>query len=88
MKVNTLNPANPVTQVDCYLDQNSYIQTDNVQNLISSGTGLTSDISNGIKASFKRELITGDTQDITLYADSVIQVCFMAANEAFIGNGY
>lgn len=53
-KLNTLNPASPVTQVDCYLDQNSYIQTDNVQNIMPSGTALSSEISNGIKSSFKR----------------------------------
>lgn len=53
-KLNPLNPAAPVTMIDCYLDQNSYIQTDNVQNLMPSGTGLSSDISTGIKASFKR----------------------------------
>lgn len=87
-KVNSLNPADPVTKVDCYLDQNSYIQTDNVQNLMPSGNTLKGDISNGIKAHFKRELITGDNKDITLYADSVIQVCFMAANEPFQGAGY
>jgi len=40
--------------VDCYLDQNSYIQSDNIQNIMPSVTGLSGDISNGIKASFKR----------------------------------
>ena len=54
MKLNSQNPANPVTLVDCYLDQNSYIQSDNVQNLMPSITGFTGDISNGIKAAFKR----------------------------------
>lgn len=53
-KLNSLNPAAPVTQVDCYLDQNSYIQVDNVQNLMPSVTGLSSDVSNGLKSSFKR----------------------------------
>ena len=33
-------------------------------------------------------MITGDTNDITLYTNSVIQVCFMSANEVFQGNGY
>ncbi len=87
-KVNSNNPANPVTQVDCYLDQNSYIQVDNVQNLMPSVTAFNGDTSTGIKSAFKRELITGDSRDITLYANSVIQVCFMCANEAFKGNGY
>lgn len=87
-KVNSNNQANPVTQVDCYLDQNSYIQVDNVQNLMPSVTAFKGDTSNGIKSAFKRELITGDTRDITLYANSVIQVCFMCANEPFQGKGY
>ncbi len=82
------NPASPVTLVDCYLDQNSYIQIDNVQNFMPSGTGFAGDISTGIKAAFKRELVTGDSKDITLYANSVIQVCFMCANEPFVGGGY
>jgi hypothetical protein len=88
LKINSNNPANPVTQVDCYLDQNSYIQVDNVQNLMPSGTALKGNISAGIKSTFKRELVTGDVRDITLYADSVIQVCFMCANEPFQGKGY
>lgn len=88
LKINANNPATPVSLVDCYLDQNSYIQVDNVQNLMPSGTAFKGDTSTGIKAAFKRELITGDSRDITLYANSVIQVCFMCANEAFKGNGY
>ena len=54
MQVDTLNPAAPVAMTDCYLDQNSYIQPDNVQNLMPSRTGLSGDITNGIKATFKR----------------------------------
>jgi hypothetical protein len=88
LKVNANNQANPVTLVDCYLDQNSYIQVDNIQNLMPSGTAFKGDTSAGIKSAFKRELITGDSRDITLYANSVIQVCFMCANEDFKGNGY
>lgn len=53
-KLNSLNPAAPVTMVDCYLDQNSYIQSDNIQNIMPSVTGLKGNISNGIQASFKR----------------------------------
>lgn len=53
-----------------------------------SVTAFNGDISTGIKSAFKRELITGDSRDITLYANSVIQVCFMCANEPFKGNGY
>jgi hypothetical protein len=54
LKVNSVNPAVPVTLVDCYLDQNSYIQNDNVQNLLPSVTSFQGSISTGIKAAFKR----------------------------------
>jgi hypothetical protein len=87
-KLNPTNPAIPVTLVDCYLDQNSYIQSDNVQNLMSSVTGFMGDTSNGIKAAFKRDLSTSDTQDITIYPNSVIQVCFISSTVAFAGNGF
>jgi hypothetical protein len=53
-----------------------------------SGTGFAGDISSGIKSAFKRQLVTGDSQDITLYTNSVIQVCFICANQPFVGNGY
>ena len=87
-KANSNNPAVPVTLVDCYLDQNSYIRTDNIQNLMTSITGYTGDISNGIKAAFKRDLSTGDRDDIVIYTNSVIQVCFICSTEAFRGAGY
>ena len=54
LQQDSLNPASPVVKTDCYLDQNSYIQSDNVQNLMPSVTGLSGDITNGIKATFKR----------------------------------
>ena len=62
LQKDSLNPASPVVKTDCYLDQNSYIQSDNVQNLMPSVTGLSGDISNGIKATFKREVTCTDTQ--------------------------
>jgi hypothetical protein len=86
-KLNANNPAIPVTLVDCYLDQNSYIQNDNIQNLMSSVTGYTGDVSNGISAAFKRDVSTGDSQDITIYQNSIIQVCFICSTQAFVGNG-
>jgi len=87
-KLNSNNPAIPVTLVDCYLDQNSYIQTDNIQNLMSSITGFYGDVSNGISAAFKRDLNTGDSQDITIYPNSIIQVCFISSTQPFVGKGY
>ena len=54
MQVDSLNPGSPVAKADCYLDQNSYIQSDNVQNLMPSITGFSGDISNGIRTAFKR----------------------------------
>lgn len=86
-KANPSNPAYPVTLVDCYLDQNSAIQTDNIQNLMTSVTGYSGDISNGISAAFKRDLVTGDTQDIIIYGNSVIQICVICSLLPFVGGG-
>ncbi len=85
---NPSNPAKPVSITDSYLDQNSAIQTDNIQNIMPSITNYTADISTGISVAFKRDLATGDTQDFTLYSNSVIQVCFMSSLLAFKGNGF
>jgi hypothetical protein len=87
-KANPSNPAYPVSLVDCYLDQNSAIQPDNIQNLMTSITGYTGDLSNGISAAFKRDLVTGDTKDIIIYANSVIQICVISSLLAFVGGGY
>lgn len=87
-KANPSNPALPVTLVDSYLDQNSAIQPDNVQNLMISMTGYTGDIANGISAAFKRDLVTGDTKDIIIYPNSVIQICGIASLQEFVGDGY
>lgn len=87
-KSNSASPTNPVILTDCHLDQNSYIQSDNIQNLMTSITGFYGNIDNGIIGAFKRDLVTGDTQDITIYADSVIQVCFITSTLAFVGNGH
>lgn len=85
---NPSNPASPVSIIDSYLDQNSAIQTDNIQNIMPSISNYTGDISNGIAVAFKRDLATGDTQDFTLYSNSVIQVCFMSSLLPFKGKGY
>jgi hypothetical protein len=77
-----------VALVDCYLDQNSAIQQDNVQNLMLSTTGLVGDKSNGITGYFKRDLVTGDTKDIIFYPNSVIQICVIASLQDFVGGGY
>lgn len=87
-KANPSNPSAQVTLVDCYLNQNSAIVTDNIPNLMPSITGFTGSLSNGISASFKRDLNTGDLQDVTLYQNSVIQICFISSIQAFKGNGY
>lgn len=87
-EANPSNPANPVTITDCYLDQNSAIQSDNVQNMMTSITGYPGDLSNGISAAFKRDLNTADTQDIIIYPNSVIQICVISSLMSFVGNGY
>ena len=87
-KANPSNPAFPVTLVDCYLDQNSAIQEDNIPNLMMSVTGYRGDISNGIFAAFKRDLTTGDTKDIIIYPNTVIQICVIASLQPFVGEGY
>lgn len=87
-KSNPSNPAYPVTLVDCFLDQNSAIQEDNIQNLMTSVTGYTGDISDGIKAAFKRDLVTGDTKDIIIYSNSVIQICVICSLLPFEGGGF
>jgi hypothetical protein len=60
LSVNNSNPGNPVSVLDCYLDQNSYIQRDDVSNIQPSITGNTSNIFNGIYVAYNRDLATGD----------------------------
>ena len=86
-KANPSYPAYPVTIVDCHLDQNSAIQQDNVQNMMPSITGYVGDLSNGISAAFKRDLTTGDSKDIIIYPNSVIQICVICSTQAFVGGG-
>jgi hypothetical protein len=50
-------------------------------------TTFKGDIKNGIKAAYNRDLNTGDSADIRLYANSVVQVCFISSNVAFQGAG-
>ena len=87
-KSNPSDPANPVTIVDCYLDQNSAIQSDNIPNYQTSVTGFTGSTANGISAAFKRDLVTGDTKDVIIYPNSVSQICVICSLQAFIGGGY
>jgi hypothetical protein len=87
-QANPSNPAIPVIVTDCYLDQNSYIQTDDIQDLMPSITSFKGSLATGISASFNRNLVTGDTKDITLYSNSVIQVCFISSTQPFVGNGF
>lgn len=53
-----------------------------------SMTGYTGDISNGISAAFKRDVVTGDTKDIIFYPNSVIQICAITSLQDFVGGGY
>lgn len=53
-----------------------------------SVTGFTGDLSNGISAAFKRDLTTGDSKDIIIYPNSVIQICVISSLLSFVGGGY
>lgn len=86
-KRSKLDLHEPVTRLDCYLDQNSFIQIDAEQNLLPTETPLARE-TRSLRSTFKKPLISGDTNDITLHADTVIKVCFIWGNEAFQGNGY
>lgn len=50
-------------------------------------TAFKGSIKNGIKAAYNRDLNTGDSADIRLYVNSVVQVCFISSNSVFKGNG-
>lgn len=84
----TTDAARPVKVYDCYLDQNSYIVKDDVNNIMPSVTGYWGDASYGIKMAYNRDLNTNDLQDVRLYENSIIQVCFMSSMQAFVGGGY
>ncbi len=86
--INPNNAASPVLIKDCHLTEQSFIQYDDVDNIQPSITSFTGDISNGIKAAYNRDLSTGDLDDIRLYPNTVVQVCFMSSNQAFVGGGY
>jgi hypothetical protein len=51
-------------------------------------TAFTGNIQNGIKAAYNRDLNTGDSEDIRLYINSVVQVCFISSNLPFQGKGF
>lgn len=69
LSVNSSNPGNPVAVLDCNLDQNSYIQRDDVSNIQPSITGRTSNVNNGLYVAYNRDLATGDTKDRIFYFD-------------------
>lgn len=88
LQIDANNAASPVLVKDCYLNENSYITIDDVNNIQPSVTEFKGDIKNGIKAAYNRDLNTGDSADIRLYVNSVVQVCFISSNAAFQGLGY
>jgi len=84
----TTDAARPVKVYDSYLDQNSYIQKDDVNNIMPSVTQFWGDASYGIKMAYSRDLNTNDLQDVRLYANSIIQICFITSLQTFVGGGY
>jgi predicted nuclease of predicted toxin-antitoxin system len=72
---------------DCYINEQSWIIYDDVDNIQPSITGFPGDISTGIKAAYSRLLNTGDSQDIIIYANSIVQVCIISSTQDFKGNG-
>lgn len=85
-KRNKLDLHEPVTRLDCYLDQNSFIQIDAEQNLLPTETPLVRE-TRSLRSTFKKPLISGDTNDITLHADTVIKVCFIWETKLFRETG-
>jgi len=72
LTVNSSNAGSPVSVLDCYLDQNSYIQLDDVNNIMPSITGNPSSIMNGLYVAYDRDLNTGDLEDCILYPNQII----------------
>jgi hypothetical protein len=85
--VDSTNAASPVQVKDCYINELSSIVYDDVNNIQPSITSFAGDISNGLKVAYNRDLSTGDSEDIRLYVNSVVQVCFISSTAAFVGNG-
>lgn len=88
LSVNNSNPGNPVAVLDCYLDQNSYIQRDDVNNIQPSITGNTSNTLNGMYVAYNRDLATGDVKDRIFYTNEIITICFVSSIAPFQGKGY
>lgn len=80
--------ARPVKVHDAYLDENSHIVYDDVNNIMPSVTAFWGDISSGMRVAYNRDLNTNDLQDKRLYANDIIQVCFMSSLAAFVGGGF
>lgn len=53
-----------------------------------SVTAYWGDASYGIKIAYNRDLNTNDLQDVRLYENSIIQVCFISSMQTFVGGGY
>lgn len=86
--MDSTNAARPINVLDCYLDENSHIVSDNVDNIQPSITSFSGDISYGLKVAYNRDLNTNDLQDQRLYVNSVIQICVMSSTVDFVGGGF
>lgn len=63
----TTDASRPVKVSDCYLDENSKIVYDDVNNIMPSVTNFWGDISYGMKIAYNRDLNTNDLQDKRFY---------------------
>ena len=88
LKSNPSSSNSPVLVIDAYMDQNSAIITDNIQSMMPSISGFKGSLVNGISMAFKRDLNSGDRQDIIIYPNTIIQICFIASLLPFQGNGF
>ena len=88
LRVDPTNNARPVDVKDCYLDENSHITFDDVNNIQPSVTSYAGEVNFGLKVAYNRDLNTGDLEDKRFYFDDVIQVCFMSSTAEFMGGGF
>ncbi len=49
---------------------------------------MASSDNNGLFVAYSRDLDTKDTNDITLYTDQIIIICFISSTVPFQGAGY
>lgn len=78
----------PVKVYDCFINENSHIVRDDVDNIMPSITSFRGDATIGLKVSYNRALSTNDLQDRRLYQGEIIRVCFMSSLEDFVGGGH